>query len=229
MIQGIIRRLVRPSHPEERHRLSSWAQDGEDLVLSGFLHDRKTGFYVDAGAHHPFRFSNTHLFYRQGWNGINIEPDPAGIMLFKKYRPRDINLQIAVGEPSPGKEYFVMDEPALNTFDARRVNAMEAETPYRCKETVTVPVVSLGNVLDQYAKNRQIDFMTIDVETQEYDVLKTNDWERFRPAYLAVEILDFNPEELMNNEVHRFVKGQDYSLVACLRRTVIYKAGQEKP
>src|SRR5690348_9855363 len=95
-----------------------YAQEGEDLVLRRFLNDVAQGFYVDVGAHHPRRFSNTHLFYRAGWSGINLEPNPEAQDLGAKCRPRDINLQMGVDEQSGVLKYHRFDEPALNTFDA---------------------------------------------------------------------------------------------------------------
>ncbi len=76
----------------------SYSIEGEDrIVRSLFWEKRDTGFYVDVGAHHPFRFSNTYLFYTQGWRGINIDATPGSMRAFKKHRPRDINLEIGIG------------------------------------------------------------------------------------------------------------------------------------
>ena len=76
----------------------SYSIEGEDRIVRALLwqkHDK--GFYVDVGAHHPFRFSNTYLFYTQGWSGINIDATPGSMKAFNKYRPRDINLEVGVG------------------------------------------------------------------------------------------------------------------------------------
>ena len=76
----------------------SYSIEGEDRIVRTLLwrkHDK--GFYVDVGAHHPFRFSNTYLFYTQGWSGINIDATPGSMKAFNKYRPRDINLEVGVG------------------------------------------------------------------------------------------------------------------------------------
>src|SRR5262245_55775120 len=75
----------------------SWAQEGEDIVLARLLGPRGGGFYIDIGAHDPFRFSNTTLFYRDGWCGLNIEPDPDGARLLRRYRRRDVTLNMGVG------------------------------------------------------------------------------------------------------------------------------------
>ena len=68
---------------------------GEDIILSACV-KQKEGFYVDIGAHHPSRKSNTKIFYDRGWSGINVEANPAAIPAFERDRPRDINLNCAV-------------------------------------------------------------------------------------------------------------------------------------
>ena len=81
----------------------SYSIEGEDRIVRALLwqkHDK--GFYVDVGAHHPFRFSNTYLFYTQGWSGINIDATPGSMKAFNKYRPRDINLEVGIGGRKTG-------------------------------------------------------------------------------------------------------------------------------
>jgi hypothetical protein len=74
----------------------SYSQEGEDMLLERFLEHRHSGFYVDVGAHHPRRFSNTYRLYRRGWRGLNIDANPGSMALFRHVRPRDINIEAAV-------------------------------------------------------------------------------------------------------------------------------------
>lgn len=76
--------------------LKSYALQGEDLILKEIFHQVKNGFYVDVGAHHPFKFSNTYFFYKRGWRGINIDALPHSMNLFNQFRPRDINVECGV-------------------------------------------------------------------------------------------------------------------------------------
>ncbi|MCD7914177.1 MAG: hypothetical protein LUG96_02180 [Tannerellaceae bacterium] len=74
-------------YPSLLYGSTSYSQEGEDIVLN-FLFENKEGykgFYVDIGTHHPFRFSNTAYFYKQGWQGINIEPTPGAIEVFNRF------------------------------------------------------------------------------------------------------------------------------------------------
>jgi len=71
----------------DKYALKSYSQEGEDMILRRIFEDNETGFYVDVGAHHPARFSNTNYFYKRGWRGLNIDAMPGSMSKFKKYRP----------------------------------------------------------------------------------------------------------------------------------------------
>src|SRR5580700_9536062 len=124
---SILKSLIRPlipsavrrwRHPPAPPYLESYAQEGEDMVMRRFFESRATpGFYVDVGAHHPQRFSNTYFFYRQGWRGINIDAMPGSMKAFETLRPRDINIEAAVSAEHQSLTYAIFNEPALNSFD----------------------------------------------------------------------------------------------------------------
>src|SRR5829696_7661265 len=83
---------------QDAYSRKSYSQEGEDLILERIFLEQKKGFYVDVGAHHPKRFSNTFLFYKLGWFGINIDAMPGSMSAFESARPRDINLEVAIAE-----------------------------------------------------------------------------------------------------------------------------------
>lgn len=91
-------RALTAADPVFAHRQLSFSQEGEDLILQRLLADRPPGFFVDVGAYHPIRFSNTYVLYRQGWRGINIDATPGAMRLFSEVRSEDINLEAFVAE-----------------------------------------------------------------------------------------------------------------------------------
>lgn len=169
-----------------------YAQDGEDLVLSRLLEDKESGFYVDIGAHHPTRFSKTYLFYLKGWTGINIDAQPESMAVFKKHRPRDINIECGVGLSNGQENYYQFNEPALNTFDKSEANIKNIGK-YKIINIVEVKIRRLDEILDNYiSENQNIDFMSVDVEGKDLEVLKSNNWLKYRPKYILAETLREN-------------------------------------
>ena len=94
----------------------SYSQEGEDMILRRIFENQENGFYVDVGAHHPKRFSNTYFFYKHGWKGINIDALPNSMSLFKKLRPRDVNIEQPISDNVESLTYYHFNEPALNGF-----------------------------------------------------------------------------------------------------------------
>jgi FkbM family methyltransferase len=200
-----------------------YSQEGEDLVLKRFLPVEEEGYYVDVGAHHPWKYSNTNLFYRAGWSGINIEPNPEVAPLFSRHRPRDISLQMGVSESSGSLTYHYFDEPALNTFDARLAEDRQRSTGYRLLRTQIIPVQRLDAILDKHLPaGRRISFLSVDVEGLDLAVLRSNDWERYRPRFVLAEELDAAMAQPGSGEISQYMVSKRYRLVAKTYNTQIY-------
>jgi FkbM family methyltransferase len=198
----------------------SFAQEGEDLVLEQIFAGQPCGFYVDIGAHHPIRFSNTLRFYRRGWRGINIDAMPGSMAPFDRLRPRDINLEIAIFGEHKIMKYFQFDEPALNTFSTVISESHRSKSSYHITAVVELEGRPLADVLDEHLPaGVSIDFMTIDVEGFDLEVLQSNDWSRFRPRVLLVEVLDRASGE---NVLDEYLKVRGYAKFTQTARTVFY-------
>jgi FkbM family methyltransferase len=200
----------------------SYSQEGEDVILHSLFHGQEEGCYVDVGAHHPRRFSNTFLFYRMGWRGINIEPDPGNAARFVRRRKRDVNLQLGIGPEKGFMEYFQFDEAALNTFDRALAEERSRSGTCRLLGTIKVPVRPLVEVLEAHLMGRKIDFMDIDTEGMDLQVLKSNDWDRYRPAVVLVEMTRRTTANLPHSEITGFLAARGYLLVARTPRTGIF-------
>jgi FkbM family methyltransferase len=201
-----------------------YSQEGEDIVLKRVFGAKENGFYVDVGAHHPKRFSNTYIFYKQGWQGINIEPNPEMFELFKKHRSRDINLNCGIGQNSTSLNYYMFDEPALNTFESEVLKSRLTETSYKHNKTLIVEVKTLAQVLSQYVSfGKIIDFLTVDVEGFDLEVLKSNDWFSFRPKWVLVEQLNLTDIESLDFEIHRYMNSVGYVLFGKTFNTLFYR------
>lgn len=200
----------------------SYSQEGEDMVLRNFFSEKniKKGFYVDVGAHHPKRFSNTYYFYKRGWKGLNIDPRPDGMQLFNKIRPTDINLEFAIGNCEKELEYFMFEEPAYNSLDRElsetRINSGISKLIGKKK----IRCISLESILDEFLPNdTMIDFMSIDVEGFDFEVLQSNNWNKYSPRVILVESLE---SEKTKNAIDEYLINLKYTNYACTGNTKIY-------
>jgi FkbM family methyltransferase len=206
--------------------VKSYSQDGEDVVLKGFfLVDKvKKGFYVDIGAHHPKRFSNTFMFYKNGWKGINVDALPGSKKVFNKNRKKDINLELGISRREEYLNYYIFNEPALNGFSKELSHFRDNKSRYNLIGTKKIKTYPLSYILDKHLpKDQKIDFMSIDVEGLDLEVLESNNWKKYKPNYLLVEITVNNLEDIIKNETYIYLKGLGYSLVAKTVRTCIFK------
>lgn len=210
-LQSLINRLLRRDSDMQPNLC--YGQDGEDLVLDRLLERQAEGFYVDVGAHHPVRFSNTYLFYKRGWRGINIDAMPGSMRKFVRVRPRDINIECGVAGQAGRLNYHRFNEPALNTFDAAEAQHKN-KPPYQLLDTVEVAVERLDALLDRnLPAGQQIDFLSVDVEGKDEEVLRSNDWTSYRPRFILAETLRTDMLNLGECPVVQFLRSVGYTPV----------------
>lgn len=213
--------FVPKSKPNE---FISYSLEGEDCLLNRYFKEKGEGFYIDIGAHHPFRFNNTYFFYKKGWRGINVDADKKAIEMFDKLRKDDVNLLSAVGSNNSKMTFYEFNEPALNTFDKKLVNEYKS-LGYKVTNKRNLKFSTLKSLLDDNLPNNQkIDFISIDVEGFEMRVLESNDWGKYRPEILLVEVLNTNTlTDAINCKISKYLKSRKYSIVAKTLTNVMYK------
>lgn len=207
----------------DKYAIKSYSQEGEDMILRRIFENVENGFYVDVGAHHPKRFSNTFYFYKKGWSGINIDAMPGSMSLFNKIRPRDINIEAAVSNEKEEVIFYIFNEVALNTFDSKLVLERTNNDYYVVKKQKIVTKELKEILWNILPKNKKIHFMSIDVEGFDLKVVQSNNWELFRPEYLLVEHYGSNMNEIQNSDLYKFIIGKNYELYAKSVLTVFFK------
>jgi FkbM family methyltransferase len=166
----------------------SYAQRYEDLHLLRCFGEQVKGFYIDIGAGHPVYDNVSFAFYLRGWSGITVEPNPWLAQLSGAVRPRDARIQSLVGvKPGEAAYYLVEHYHGLSTTVASNAQAAQEEFG-EAAQKLTVPVTTLAVLCERHAP-AAIDFLKVDVEGAEPDVLGGNDWRRFRPKVVVVEAL----------------------------------------
>jgi FkbM family methyltransferase len=209
-----------------QHHVLSYSQEGEDRVLSRFIGIQEKGFYVDIGAHHPQRFSNTYHFYLNGWSGINIDAMPGSMDEFKKLRSRDVNLEAAISDQKANLTYYEFNETALNGFSKELSDQRDGLGDYKVIATHQIETFTLAEILDEHLPAGQvIDFMSVDVEGLDLQVLKSNDWRKYRPRFVLAESLQTTEsiDSLKDSDVYAWMTSCGYHLCAKLFFTTIFE------
>ena len=215
-LRGLLLRIVGRFPALEKWRLShrSFSQEGEDRLLARFFEGSAPGFYIDVGAHHPFIFSNTQIFYDSGWRGINIDALPGSMHSFARYRPRDVNLEIAIGQTRSVSKFYVFNVPALNTFDEELARSRD-HAPFRIERVIEIPLLPLADVLGEHLPaGTDIDFLSVDVEGWDLEVLKSNDWTRFRPKVVLAELFGSTIGEASSDPLFFYLASVGYEPLA---------------
>ena len=196
----------------------TYSMDGEDLAINKFVEKKRNGFYVDVGAHHPIQRNNTHILFKKGWEGINIDINEFSIDLFNYLRPKDLNLQIAVSNKNGEITFYSQkDFSQLNTTD-KDIAKEHFQNNFRTK---VIKCKTIQNILDNSKyNNKKIDFLNIDVEGAEMQVLSTLNFELHNPTLICIEILGYRSMdsksreiEIQKNEIYQFLSAKKYKKV----------------
>ena len=209
--------------PEDSYLNISYSQEGEDMILNRIFETQSEGFFIDIGAHHPFRFSNTYKFYKRGWKGINIDPNPNSKQQFDLFRPNDISIEFGISDTKGSLKYYNFYEKALNTFSEKRAEEYQKEN-WPLESVINIETFPLADILNKYLiPNQRIDFMTIDVEGLEMQVLLSNNWDLYKPNVILIEMLNVPFEELIHGDIYNLLLEHGYKYIAKTINTVFFQ------
>lgn len=220
-IEGV--QFLRKNHTDF-YALKSYSQEGEDMILRRIFENKEVGFYIDVGAHHPKRFSNTYYFYKKGWNGINIDAMPKSMEIFDRVRPRDINIEAAISNEVCELIYYEFNEPALNGFSEELSELRNSSESYYITSHYMLKTTSLNDVLKDHvdSDHLKIDFLTIDVEGLDLNVIKSINLKKYRPKLILIEILSNSLFEIWNSDITVYLKDYNYKVYAKTFNTVFF-------
>jgi FkbM family methyltransferase len=174
--------------------------------------------YVDVGAAHPRLGSNTYSFYRRGWSGVLVEPNPRSAAELRKARPRDRVIQAAAGATSGRVDITLFESDYLSSIDEATATE-RAEAGETIEQIITVPLITLAE-LDLTAQPNQPSLLSVDCEGADLAVLEGNDWERFRPRVVCVE--ESGATLSRPTPIREFLEGLDYRLTAHTGLSAVY-------
>src|SRR6266566_40634 len=166
----------------------SYAQRFEDLYLMRCFAGDSDGFYIDIGSGHPVYDNTSFAFYLKGWHGITVEPNPWLVRLSRAVRPRDRHVEALVGAAVGEATFYLVNEfHGLSTMIESHARAAQMQFG-KSSQAIAVPVTTLKDLCRQHAPPA-FDFLKVDVEGAEQDVLLNGDWQNYRPKVVVAEAL----------------------------------------
>lgn len=201
----------------------SYSQCGEDLIIDYMfqIFKFKNPTYLDIGANDPIILNNTYLFYKKGFSGVCVEPDPFLYNNLSKIRKRDTCLNVGIKDSEETDDlldFYILTSKTLNTFSKTRANEILKYKYYgnqEIKKTVKISMLSINDVIDQYFDISPT-FISIDVEGSELNILKTLNLDKYRPKVFCVETIEYNNDLSLkkNYDLIDFMDRYDYMVYA---------------
>ena len=189
-----------------------YADNGEDIIIQGLFNHKKDGFYIDVGCYHPIRASLTHLLYKKGWRGVNIDISKDTINLFNIARPNDKNINIGIAD-KVGEDFY---------YQSSHINQANSFKFYDNVEKVKVQITTLNNIIENL-EIKKIDFLNIDVEYRDFKALQGLNLNNVRPSLIAIEDNDaYDIAAVTNSDIYKYLTNNQYFLYSKLNCTNFY-------
>ena len=213
-----------------RSRKISYSLSGIDLLVTHIFQNKKKGFFIDIGCNHPVYNNNTYLLYKKGWRGINVDLDKQSIDLFNIYRKHDFNKNVAVSSVSKEVDlYFYHNKSAINTINKTSAEFQKA-IPKEVRKITTNTLNTI--ILESSFADKKVDFLSIDVEGYELEVLKGFDLKKYSPKVIVIEFLDlslkklevvnFKIQTVLDSSVYKYMTDNNYTLVNWIHSDLLF-------
>ena len=204
----------------------------EDLFIQNYFKNKSKGFYIDVGCYHPLDGNNTNLLHKKGWNGINLDINFYSIELFNFLRKKDVNIHSGISRKKDELTmYYRKEINMLNTLD-EKIAKIHFRNGFKKKN---VQVNTLNFFISRYFKKlKKIDFLNIDVEGVELNVLKSLNFKQYKPQLICVEIhnsknmYDTNYDYLKANDIYKYLINKKYKIIWKKKYSFIFEKKNDK-
>lgn len=214
--------------------IETYSQCGEDACIYSYFERRNwrkyksnkiidRGFFVDVGCYHPVVYSNTYCLYKMGWRGVNIDGALGVKERFDKVRPHDSNIWALVSDSSESLTFYTWGESVYNTASKDIAEKLYREGRVdRPAVPITPPILKFSQIFSDYMTGDAIDLLTVDAEGHDLEVLRSNDWARYRPELVVAEDHHHNVEGMLLCNISKYLKSVGYRVYAWVPPSIIF-------
>ncbi len=191
----------------------SCSQVNEDTIVKKYFRNKK-GFYIDIGCGHPYKDNNTALLYRNGWTGVNIDLSKINIDLFKLVRPNDQNICEIISKKKKKIKYYIPNNDPLSvetTADKKYLRFLKRIHKNKYKTKIGLALTWRDIIKKYKLKFRKVDFVTIDIEGKDYEILKLIEISKMKPTIIMIEAPFFLKK--MRNNIKKYLRTNKYKII----------------
>ena len=203
-----------------RKQYSQW---GEDLFIDIYFKNKTKGIYLDIGCFHPYMYSNTCLLNKRDWTGINIDINPTSIDLFNIARPKDFNICTTISETD--KEFKIYyDNPfsPVNTLDKNFYKSLK-KSFFKNESFMSIKSKKFKEIIKRSKINDSIDFINIDAEGFDFEILKQIDITEFNVKLISIETHNVDGTPMNNfNQISNYLKNLNFSIYKRVGPSTLY-------
>jgi FkbM family methyltransferase len=191
------------------------SQDKEDLFVKKFFNNKNKGTYLDIGCFNPLLWNNTYLLYKKGWSGINVDIQKINIDLFNVARPDDINICCALYDKKKILNLYNLkgeNNSAVMTIDKSHAEKMK----FLFNKNITkkkIKTLTFSEMIKNYnIKINNIDFLNIDTEGSDFNILKSINIQKYKPKLICIEISQFT-KQANKKKILNYLKSNGYKFI----------------
>jgi FkbM family methyltransferase len=181
--------------------LPRFSSDQEMRLVAAFFGNIK-GYFVEVGANDPQERSQTWHLEQAGWAGVLVEPQPDLAARLRGKRKAKVFAVACSSPANAGRELPLHVAGPLSSLDRRSM--APGAVP---EKTITVAVRTLDSLLEEAGSPAGFDFLSIDVEGHELDVLRGFDIARWRPRLIMIE------DHVPDLSKHRYLNAAGYRII----------------
>lgn len=185
----------------------SYSQIGQDIEVVKYYKSKNNGFFVEIGASDGIKFSNTLLLEKKyNWKGICVEPIPKNYKLLCKNRPNSICCDKAVYNTTDMDVFFDIADYDLLSGISNNIDCHKKAVE-KNKTQIMVKTITLNDLLDNYNAPLFIDYLSLDTEGSELEILKNVNFNKYKFGLIDVE---HNYVEPRRTEIRKLLLSNNY-------------------